>query len=95
MKKAAKPKFNFADLKAAATHEDIHVRAKAFAEYFSMFNEFPSYLYDNSAGIDETLLRTVEQLRDDPTSTKEMRAGIELLLNRLPSVQSHESYRTR
>ncbi len=88
MKKApSKPKFNFEQLKAAATHLDIRVRVKAFTEYFEMFNEFPSYLYDNSHGIDDTLLNTIDQLRSDPETSEKMRVGIEVLLNRLPSAR--------
>lgn len=88
-KTAAKQKFNFEQLKASATHIDIRVRAKAFAEYFEMFNEFPSYLYDNSSGIDATLLNTIEKLKADPETSKQMLAGIEVLLNRLPSARAH------
>lgn len=90
MKKApAKPKFNFEQLKASATHLDIRVRMKAFTEYFDMFEEFPSYLYDNSSGIDATLLNTIEKLKADPETSKQMQAGIEILLNRLPSARAH------
>ncbi len=88
VKKApTKAKFNFEQLKTTATHLDIRVRMKAFTEYFDMFEEFPSYLYDNSSGIDETLLSTVEKLRENPDTSKQMKIGIELLLNRLPSAQ--------
>ena len=86
-KPAAKPKFNFDQLKAAATSTDIDVRTKAFAEYFEMFNEFPSYLYDNTHGIDAMLLNTVEKMKKDPETSEKVRAGIELLLNRLPAAQ--------
>lgn len=82
-----KPKFNFEQLKTLATHLDIHVRMKAFTEYFEMFEEFPSYLYDNTAAIDETLLSTVQKLREHPDTSKKMKIGIELLLNRLPAAQ--------
>jgi hypothetical protein len=88
-KTQAKPKFNFEQLKAAATHLDVRVRMKAFAEYFEMFQEFPSYLFDNAAGIDATLLNTIEKLKDDPATSKEMKAGIDLLLNRLPSPRTN------
>ncbi len=88
MKKApTKPKFNFEQLKTLATHIDIRVRVKAFTEYFEMFEEFPSYLYDNSSGIDATLLSTIEKIKTDPGTSKQMQNGIELLLNRLPSAQ--------
>lgn len=84
-KTSGKPKFNFEQLKAAAMSGDIHVRTKAFAEYFEMFNEFPSYLYDNTDRIDSMLLNTIEKLKSDPETSEKMRAGIELLLNRLPA----------
>ncbi|MCE9541570.1 hypothetical protein K8R03_03360 [Candidatus Kaiserbacteria bacterium] len=86
-KQPGKPKFNFEQLKAAAASTDIEVRAKAFAEYFEMFNEFPSYLYDNTHGIDAVLLKTVEKMKSDPETNEKVRAGIESLLNRLPSSQ--------
>ncbi len=86
-KTPSKQKFNFEQLKVTATHVDIDVRTKAFVEYFEMFNELPSYLYDNSAGIDATLLDTIEKLKGDPSTSKQMLSGIELLLNRLPSAR--------
>ena len=88
-KPAAKHKFNFEQLKASATHLDIRVRMKAFTEYFDMFEEFPSYLYDNTSGIDATLLNTIEKLKADPETSKQMLSGIEMLLNRLPSARTH------
>lgn len=87
-KPGAKQKFNFEQLKASATHLDIRVRMKAFTDYFDMFEEFPSYLYDNSSGIDATLLNTIEKLKADPETSKQMQAGIEVLLNRLPSART-------
>lgn len=78
-------KFNFAEMKAAATSSDREVRKNIFIEYFERFGEFPSYLFDNEHGTDTTLARTIEDLRNDPTITDAMKKGIVNLLNRLPS----------
>lgn len=79
-----KPKFNFAELKEAATSGNASVRKKVFAEYFERFEEFPSYLFDNEHGIDERLYQTIQDLTKDPETTKAMHKGIEVLMNRLP-----------
>ena len=78
-------KFNFEEMKAAATSSDPRVRKNVFAEYFERFGEFPSYLFDNENGLDEQLSQTIEDLKNDPETTRAMQKGIALLLGRLPS----------
>ena len=86
MQKTPKPgKFNFESLKAEATSENPAVRKKTFIEYFERFEEFPSYLFDNSATIDRRLSETIRDLESDPETTKTMRKGIATLMLRLPS----------
>ncbi|HEY4514162.1 MAG TPA: hypothetical protein VJH69_02450 [Candidatus Paceibacterota bacterium] len=80
-----KVKFNFAELKAAATNENPHIRKRVFEEYFEQFEEFPSYLFDNIDSIDKKLSETVSDLENDPDTSAKMRKGIALMLNRLPS----------
>lgn len=80
-----KPRFSFDELKTAATSPDAETRKKVFVEYYEMFEEFPSYLFDNEREIDSTLLQTMKDLTGDPETTKEMHKGIEALLARLPS----------
>jgi hypothetical protein len=82
---APKPeKFDFEKMKAAATHEDPMLRKEAFIEYFERFSEFPSYLFDNEQAIDSRLAKTIQDLTDDPETTREMRKGIDALTERLP-----------
>ena|SRR3989344_627196 len=91
MKKEPKEKiskFNFEEMKAAATSNDSRVRKNVFIEYFERFGEFPSYLFDNENGIDNRLSQTIEDLKNDPAATDAMKKGITLLLNRLPSQDS-------
>jgi hypothetical protein len=83
--KPKKEKFDFDKMKLAATHENSAVRKKIFIEYFERFEEFPSYLFDNESETDSRLLQTIEDIQRDPETTKEMRAGIDMLLRRLPS----------
>jgi len=86
--KVARPeKFNFEKMKEAATHEDSAIRKQSFIEYFERFGEFPSYLFDNEDYIDGRLKRTINDLLEDPETAKDIRTGIEKLLQRLP-VQS-------
>ena len=80
-----KVRFNFEELKAAATSLNAKLRKKVFAEYFEQFEEFPSYLFDNTNGIDTRLQETIQDLRNDPETTKLMHKGIETLMLRLPS----------
>jgi hypothetical protein len=80
-----KPKFNFEELKAGATSTSAKIRRKAFEEYFERFEEFPSFLFDNSNGIDTMLAETIRDLENDPEISKTMRKGIELLMLRLPA----------
>lgn len=84
-KKPKKEKFDFEKMKLAATHKDPEVRKRTFIEYFERFNEFPSYLFDNEHGTDGLLLSTIDDLLKDPSISKEMRAGVEMLQRRLPS----------
>lgn len=78
-----KPRFSFAELKTAATSLNVEIRKKVFEEYFEQFEEFPSYLFDNTNGIDSRLSETIKTLKDDPETSEKMRKGIVLLLNRL------------
>jgi oligoendopeptidase F len=80
-----KSKFNFEELKAGATSPDAKVRRKAFEEYFERFEEFPSYLFDNTNGVDTMLAETIRDIENDPETPKNMRKGIEVLMMRLPS----------
>lgn len=80
-----KPKFDFEELKAAATSLNAKLRKKVFEEYFERFEEFPSYLFDNSNGIDEKLSETIRDIESDPETSKTMHKGIETLMLRLPS----------
>ena len=84
-KPAKKPKFNFEELKIAATSQSATVRKKVFLEYFEMLEEFPSYLFDNERTIDPRLLETIEDIKQDPATTDRMQKGIATLLQRLPS----------
>ena len=43
-----KSKFDFEELKAGAMSADPRTRKDVFKEYFERFEEFPSYLFDNS-----------------------------------------------
>jgi len=88
VKKEEKPveKFNFERLKAGATSPNAQVRKATFKDYFERFQEFPSYLFDNSATIDALLFQTIQDLENDPETTAAMRKGIEVLMMRLPVV---------
>jgi len=83
-KNEKKPKFNFAELKAGATSANPSIRKKTFQEYFEKFQEFPSYLFDNSNGVDAILLKTIQDLEKDPDTTEAMQKGLVLLLERVP-----------
>lgn len=78
-----KVKFSFEELRVSGTHQSSAKRKKAFIEYFEMFEEFPSYLFDNSNGIDRLLSETISDIAADPTTSQKMRKGIETLLQRL------------
>lgn len=78
-----KSRFSFEELKTAATSLNAEIRKKVFEEYFEQFEEFPSYLFDNTNGIDSRLSETIKSLKDDPETSEKMRKGIALLLNRL------------
>ena len=80
-----KTKFNFEELKTAATSENPETRKKIFEEYFEQFEEFPSYLFDNTDSIDKRLLETIADIENDPDISARMRKGIAQMLNRLPS----------
>ncbi|MDO8522335.1 MAG: hypothetical protein Q7S08_03550 [bacterium] len=80
-----KTKFNFEELKTAATSENSVVRKKVFQEYFEQFEEFPSYLFDNTDGIDKKLSETIADIENDPDTSARMHKGIVQMLNRLPS----------
>ena len=83
MKEPKQPKFNFEDMKAGATSTNFAVRKKAFQEYFERFEEFPSYLFDNTETIDGRLLETIQDLSKDPATSSKMQKGITLLMQRL------------
>lgn len=86
MQKTTKPgKFNFEELKAAATSLNAKIRKNVFVEYFERFEEFPSYLFDNTNGIDSRLEETIKDLQNDPETSKTMHKGIATLMQRLPS----------
>ena len=78
-------KFNFETMQAVASHKDPAIRKQAFIEYYERFKEFPSYLFDNKLRIDANLFETMQDLIKDEQTTKEMRKGIDAVLNRLPS----------
>lgn len=84
-KREKKPRFRFEELRTAATSLNAKIRKKVFEEYFEMFEEFPSYLFDNSNGIDSRLSETIQDIENDPETSEKMRKGITLLLRRLPS----------
>ena len=84
-KREKKSKFSFEELRVAATSLNAKIRKKVFQEYFEMFEEFPSYLFDNSGGIDARLSETIQDLTNDPETTEKMRKGITALMHRLPS----------
>lgn len=77
-------KFNYEALKSAATSPERAVRKEMFIEYFERFEEFPSYLFDNSDAIDARLRETIDDLNNDPETSKVMRRGLDALLQRLP-----------
>ena len=92
MQKAEKKsKFNFDELKIGATSLDPAIRKKVFQEYFEMFEEFPSYLFENEHGADPRLSQTIEDIKKDPATTDKMQRGIATLLQRLPPVESDAS----
>ena len=87
MQKATKQaKFNFEELKAGATSPNKAIRKRCFKDYFERFEEFPSYLFDNSEKIDSLLYETIQDLTNDPETTTAMQKGIASLMMRLPSV---------
>jgi hypothetical protein len=84
--KQPKPeKFNFEKMKAAATHPDAAIRKQTFIEYFKRFEEFPTYLFDNERAIDEKLRQTIDDIAQDPESSKEIHKAIDELMMRLPN----------
>lgn len=85
MKKATKPKFVFEKLKSDATSPNPLIRKKTFIEYFERFNEFPSYLFDNSDRIDDLLLQTINDIEKDSSTSQAMMKGLAVLLERLPA----------
>lgn len=88
MKAPKLPKFNFEELKAGATSDNAALRKKTFQEYYERFEEFPSYLFDNSEKIDSRLFETIQQLTNDPETSTKMHKAITAMLQRLPAVQS-------
>ncbi len=88
MKEPKQAKFNFEELKVGATSLNPVVRKKTFQEYFERFEEFPSYLFDNSQTIDSRLFQTIQELMKDPETSKTMQKAIATLMQRLPSVEN-------
>lgn len=84
--KPKQEKFDFERMKSAATHQDSAIRKQCFTEYFERFAEFPTYLFDLEPQIDSRLVETIEDMRADPATTKDVRNGIDVLMRRLPSV---------
>ena len=84
-KSAKKPRFSYEELRIAATSLNAKIRKKMFEDYFEMFEEFPSYLFDNSNGIDRLLSETIKDIENEPSTSEKMRKGITVLLQRLPS----------
>ncbi|OGG51124.1 hypothetical protein A2763_02165 [Candidatus Kaiserbacteria bacterium RIFCSPHIGHO2_01_FULL_54_36] len=78
-----KPRFDFEELKAAATSVNAKIRKNVFVEYFERFEEFPSYLFDNTNGVDERLAETIRDLQNDPETSKTMHKGLQALVLRL------------
>lgn len=78
-------KFNFEELKTGATSADPGMRKKMFIDYFERFEEFPSYLFDNTEGIDKLLLQTIRDIANDSSTSEQMQKGIVTLMERLPS----------
>ena len=85
-KKTPGEKFNFERLRATATSDDRGVRKESFKKYFQQFEEFPSFLFDNSDHMDERLRLTIQDLKADPDITDGMRRGLATLMARLPEV---------
>lgn len=88
VKAPKQPKFNFEELKAGATSQNPAVRKRTFQEYFERFEEFPSYLFDNSPTIDSRLFQTIQDLVNDPETSRTMQKAITVMMQRLPSVES-------
>ena len=88
MKVPKQPKFNFEELKAGATSPNPAVRKQTFLEYFERFEEFPSYLFDNTERIDTQLFQTIQDIVKDPETSKTMQKAIATLMQRLPSVEN-------
>ena len=84
-REARREKFSFEEMKAAAMSANPEIRKRTFKEYFERFEEFPSYLFDNTERIDSVLYQTIQDLVKDPETTKGMHKGIEILLERLPA----------
>jgi len=78
-----KVKFSFEELRTNGLHPNSKTRKKAFVEYFEMFEEFPSFLFDNLNGIDKLLSETIDDIQKDPETPQKMQKGIEALLERL------------
>ncbi len=84
-KKKKREKFDFEEMKIAATDKDPLVRKKTFIEYFERFAEFPSYLFDNERQMDPQLRETIDEILKDKETSSQVRAGVASLLLRLPS----------
>lgn len=83
--KEPKPKkFDYEEMRAAATSEKPEVRKAAFLEYYERFGEFPSYLFDNKDTVDPLLHATIQELLNDPESSKTLLKALDMLIMRLP-----------
>lgn len=83
-KTGPRKKFDFVKFKEVATHPSRATRKAAFIEYFADFHEFPSYLFDNERIIHKDLWDTMQDILKDPATPKDMKKGVDELLNRLP-----------
>ena len=78
-------KFEYERLRRLATSEDRAVRKESFLEYFEQFHEFPSFLFDNEQEIHADLWQTMQDIQADRALSKDIKKGVEQLLNRVPS----------
>lgn len=78
-------RFEYEKMRQAATHPDPTIRKRIFIEYFERFAEFPSYLFDNQHGIDPMLQKTIDDIRADVDTPKNVLLGLDSLMMRLPS----------
>lgn len=87
--KESKPKkFDFEELRVTATSSQRSERKAIFLEYFERFHEYPSYLFDNEREIDADLWQTAQDILADSALSREVKKGVDDMLNRLPFRQA-------